>query len=772
MGRKMKKILKGFFEDDVGESVSERSNLLAGDSIAQIRNNLNKTEFFTKNLNYESAKQCLLENIEVYEDLDEENGKIDLYKNDIIETFVRLASINEIQGNDKQTIEYLLNSLEIDPKHEAANFKLGILFFKSGKYKKSISHFESLTREFPNKGIYFYYLGKAYEKAGKFDGAEGNFLEALKAVPYFTSAHKELALLYCKKGDFNKALEYFQKIKEYPDVTSKQKEFLLNLGTLLQVNGDGKNAKVIFEEILNKEPENETVKLRLSEILIQERDFQKAEVYLKQIIHKNYTNYEALNLLYNLYQEQGKYDLAVEVCPYFSHGLMNDNKLVPVHSELEPISYVNKSISHRNAQGRIIGVTSIGNFLSSGKFDMKANKRLITYSIFGVGFLFIFFIGSYLVLKGVISRVENMAESMPLRVLKAYQEKIDVNTKKRILARITGNAQSYYELANYYRSQNMHSDAENYYKEAIFAQPQEEQPYIELAEFYGSVGRNDDATKIYQKLFKVNPDNPKAFAEVEGYYRTLLHQQPKNENLYLALAQVYEKSGREQQVIETYQRLLAMNPGNSQANYRLKKLTLNRPLSMISSAYNQPQDAPVHGYEFTSAKSGESPRERESAVEVYQRTSQIDPNNPKALGELEDYYWKLIKTHPDIEENYLELGKVYEQADKKEKAAKIYQKLLKVNKGSKEVNRRLIDYYKSASPKKAVEYYENLIAIEPQNEGYYIELAFLYNSFGKSDKALKIYQALLVANPNSERAKAEILNFMLSSAQPQKNQVQ
>lgn len=755
MGSKIKNMLKGFFEDDVSESMSAQGNLLTGDSIAQIRNNLNKAEFFTKSLNYEPAKQCLLENIEAYEGLNEENGKIDLYKNDIIETFVMLASINEIQGNDKQTIEYLLNSLEIDPKHEAANFKLGILFFTAGKYKKSISHFELLTREFPNKGIYFYYLGKAYEKAGKFDCAEGKFLEALKADPNFTSAHKELALLYCKKGDFNKALEYFQKIKEYPDVNSKQKEFLLNLGTLLQVNGDGKNAKAIFEEILNKEPENETAKLRLSEILIQERDFPKAEEYLKQIIDKSYTNYEARNLLYNLYQEQGKYDLAVEVCPYFNPSLMNDNKPVPVRSE--PISYADKSISHRNAQGRITGVTSIGNFLYSGKFDMEANKRLITYSIFGVGLLVVFFLGSYVVLKGVISRVEGMAQNMPLKLIKAYQEKLDAPTKKRILARVTGNAQSYYELAIYYRRQNMPGEAENYYKEAIFAQPQEEQPYIELAEFYRSLGRNDDATKIYQKLFKVNPDNPKAFAEVEGYYKTLLSQQPQNEDAYIELAKVYERSGREEQVIEVYQQVLTMNPNNSKANYGLKKLILNPPESPFRKGglYNS---SFLRKDKFQGVPSGKS----ESAIETYRRTSQIDPNNPKALGELEDYYWKLIKTHSDIEENYLELGKVYEQADKKEKAAKIYQKLLKVNKGNKEANLRLIDYYKSTSPKKAVEYYENLIALEPQQENYYLELAALYNSCGKKDRAFKIYQTLLAINPNNERAKSGILSSILS----------
>ena len=419
---------------------------------------------------------------------------------------------------------------------------------------------------------------------------------------------------------------------------------------------------------------------------------------------------------------------------------------------------------------------------------MEANKRLITYSIFGVGFLFIFFIGSYLVLKGVISRVENtatnMAETMPLKLIKSYQEKIDANTKKRILARITRNAQSYYELANYYRSQNMYGDAENYYKEAIFAQPEEEQPYIELAEFYRSVGRNDDAIKIYQKLFKVNPDNPKAFTEVKGYYKTLLSQQPLNEDLYLTLARVYEKGGYELQAIETYQNLLVLNPDDTRATYRLKKLTLGQSPGTNAPVYevltkegiaeiinqlkaNQPPqnaDAPVH--EVVTREPSVSPDEStgkfESAVEVYQRTAQIDPNNPKAFEEIEDYYKKLIKTSPDAEENYLEMGKVYDLANRRDAAAKVYKKLLKIHKENKTANMKLIDYYKSESPKKAVEYYENLIALEPQQENYYLELAALYNSFGKKDRAFKIYQTLLAVNPNSERAKSEILNSVLA----------
>jgi len=99
---------------------------------------------------------------------------------------------------------------------------------------------------------------------------------------------------------------------------------------------------------------------------------------------------------------------------------------------------------------------------------------------------------------------------------------------------------------------------------------------------------------------------------------------------------------------------------------------------------------------------------------------------------------------------------------KKDAAAKVYKKLLKIHKENKTANMKLIDYYKSESPKKAVEYYENLIALEPQQENYYLELAALYNSFGKKDRAFKIYQTLLAVNPNSERAKSEILNSVLA----------
>ena len=75
---------------------------------------------------------------------------------------------------------------------------------------------------------------------------------------------------------------------------------------------------------------------------------------------------------------------------------------------------------------------------------------------------------------------------------------------------------------------------------------------------------------------------------------------------------------------------------------------------------------------------------------------------------------------------------------------------------------KLIDYYKSESPKKAVKYFENLIALEPQQENYYLELAALYNSCGKKDRALKIYQTLLAINPGNERVKSEILSSVLA----------
>lgn len=754
MGKRIKGILKGFFEDDVNESEGGQGVASKKDYLAQIRNNLNKAEFAIKNLKYELAEQCLLENLEIYENLEDENEKFELNKDDIIETLIKLASISETK--DKATATYLLNLLEIDPKHENANFKLGTYYFKSEKYKKAIKYFELLTKEYPNKAIYFYYLGKAYEKAEKLDDAERNFLEAVKVDSNFFSAYEGLALLYCQKGDFMGALKYFQKIKDSHDFINKHNDFLLNFGTILQVNGNYKDAKAVFEEFLGKEPENETGKLRIAEILIQEKDFQRAEDHLKEVLKKSPSNAEARRLLYTVYQEQGKSDLAVEASPYFYAHYTNGRKSEYSLSHNGISSPANRLIPAQTVQEQGTETNGWELFPTPKKTKIGFNNKLMAYGLVGVGLLFVFFIGSYLVLKGVISRVETMAEGMPLKLLKAYQEKIDVNTKKRILARVTGNARSYYELANYYKSQNMYNDAENYYKEAIFARPEEEQPYIELAEFYRLVGRNDDAIKIYQKLFKVNPDNARAFTEVESHYKTLLSQQPQDENAYLELAKVYEKSGREEQAIEAYQRVLMMNPNNSKANYALRRLTLNSPESPFRKEGSFRSSFLRNG--FSSKSNGKS----ESAIEAYRMTSRIDAHDSKVFEEVEDYYKNLIKAYPSVEENYLELGKIYEQANRRDKASKVYKNLLKTHKGNKTANMKLIDYYKGESPKKAVEYYENLIALEPQRENYYLELAALYNSFGKKDRAFKIYQTLLAVNPNNESAKSEILNSVLS----------
>ncbi|NUO09612.1 MAG: tetratricopeptide repeat protein [Candidatus Brocadia sp.] len=755
MGKRIKSILKGFFEDDVNESEGGQGVASKKDYLAQIRNNLNKAEFAIKNLKYELAEQCLLENLEIYENLEDENEKFELNKDDITETLIKLASLSETK--DKAAATYLLNLLELDPKHENANFKLGTYYFKLEKYKKAIKYFELLTKEYPNKAIYFYYLGKAYEKAEKLDDAERNFLEAVKIDSNFFSAYEGLALLYCQRGDFMNALKYFQKIKDSQDFINKHNDFLLNFGTILQVNGNYKDAKAIFEEFLGKEPENETGKLRIVEILIQEKDFQRAENYLNEILKKNPSNIEARRLLYNVYQEQGKSDMAVESSPYFYAHYTNGRKSEYSLSHNGISSPANRLIPAQTVQEQGIETNSWEYLPTPKKTKIEFNNKLMANGLVGVGLLFVFFIGSYLVLKGVISRVETMAEGMPLKLLKAYQEKIDANTKKRILARVTGNAQSYYELANYYKSQNMYNDAENYYKEAILAQPQEELPYIELAEFYKSLGRNNDAIKIYQKLFKVNPDNPKAFTEVEGYYKTLLSQQPQDENVCLELAKVYEESGREEQAIEVYQQVLTMNPNNSKANYALTKLTLNPLESPIRRGR-------IYHSSFLGKEKfkGELPGKSESAIETYRRTSRVDTHDSKAFEEVEDYYKNLIKAYPDVEKNYLELGKIYEQANRRDKASKVYKNLLKINKGNKTANMKLIDYYKGESPKKAVEYYENLIVMEPRQENYYLELAALYNSCGKKDRAFKIYKTLLAINPNSEKAKSEILNSMLA----------
>jgi tetratricopeptide (TPR) repeat protein len=138
----------------------------------------------------------------------------------------------------------------------------------------------------------------------------------------------------------------------------------------------------------------------------------------------------------------------------------------------------------------------------------------------------------------------------------------------------------------------------------------------------------------------------------------------------------------------------------------------------------------------------------EESVEVFKKAIELYPDSPEAhngLGfshlimkkydEAEGEFQKAIKLKYDYFKPYNNLGDLYKQTDKLEKAVDVWIKYLTINPdiaslqakvGSAKMSERSGKYY---NPQEALKHFEKAIKLEPQNAGFRLLLANCYQNF-------------------------------------------
>lgn len=71
------------------------------------------------------------------------------------------------QGREKDAIDALRRSVEIDPKYYQAHFELALLLESSGRLGEAIREFKVAAPSYSKSGEYFYRLGLAHFRAGQ-----------------------------------------------------------------------------------------------------------------------------------------------------------------------------------------------------------------------------------------------------------------------------------------------------------------------------------------------------------------------------------------------------------------------------------------------------------------------------------------------------------------------------------------------------------------------------------------------------------------------------
>jgi tetratricopeptide (TPR) repeat protein len=95
------------------------------------------------------------------------------------------------------------------PDFLAAQFNLAATYYNLQQYEKSLLSFLTIKDNFQRDWEIYFYLGKAYIKAGNEKEALVNLLKAAYLAPNQYCVFLELGLLYDQLGETRKALEYY-----------------------------------------------------------------------------------------------------------------------------------------------------------------------------------------------------------------------------------------------------------------------------------------------------------------------------------------------------------------------------------------------------------------------------------------------------------------------------------------------------------------------------------------------------------------------------------
>lgn len=165
---------------------------------------------------------------------------------------------------------------QIDPALEAVLNRATDLFNKSD-YKSAITEFQKALGLDKNNVEIRSWIGSCYLRLINYSDAAASFEDVVRLDPTNASAHNNLGYCYIQLEDPAKAEgEYKQAIKLNPNFVDAH----FNLGCLLQTQDKAKEAIEEFETVLKLDSTRSDCYIRIAEMALETKDFDKALLYL------------------------------------------------------------------------------------------------------------------------------------------------------------------------------------------------------------------------------------------------------------------------------------------------------------------------------------------------------------------------------------------------------------------------------------------------------------------------------------------------------------
>lgn len=200
------------------------------------------------------------------------------------EPYLMAGSIMAASGKDSEATAYLRKAVQLDPSKEDAYLHLAVSLTRLFEYEEAVSTLKALIKINSESGLGYYYLGKTYGQMKLYREALGYFQKTLELRPDFDQATIDMAAAYEALGDYSQAIETYKGLV-----------------------GDEESKLAVLQ--------------RLIQLLIQQRRFNDALVYLRLAVDSGYGGQETMRKIGLIHMELDQFGEAVKV---FSSMLERD----------------------------------------------------------------------------------------------------------------------------------------------------------------------------------------------------------------------------------------------------------------------------------------------------------------------------------------------------------------------------------------------------------------------------------------------------------------
>lgn len=235
------------------------------------------------------------------------------------EIFAKLGCIDLSEGKFDDAINWLRPSLDLDPSRWETHMYMARAYMAAGKNKEAITEFQEVVRIAPNEAANAYeMLGEVFIKAGR---------PPKSTVVWFRNAGE----LFIQRGELEDAVRTYERILEFDP---QNKEVLIKLGEIFSQLGnvekgsrifaelaaiyqhEGVVDKVIYsyEKVLELDPANEQARASL------------IEIYRSLLVKDPSNNSVRIRLIENLLRS-GLFDEAAEHQLVLINGLMEHGEI-------------------------------------------------------------------------------------------------------------------------------------------------------------------------------------------------------------------------------------------------------------------------------------------------------------------------------------------------------------------------------------------------------------------------------------------------------------